>query len=217
LTPERWNEAKRIWEDPIDHYRRLERELKAHPHYGPQLERPGKFEMPKATLRSEDGREVYDVGQLQQIRDYDQQQFSAQFAQQAQEIESLKAYLQQREMQQTQASRAEQTSSAIMADLRALPNFSDVEKDIAKELSDHPEVIQQLGVQAAAYRAYVIAFKAKVLPKLKQAEKQDTLSTLQKKAAAGTVDPSQSGAAADKRPKNAKELAKVMKTMAGVG
>jgi len=196
--------------NPIDFLRKLQREIEAHPHLGPQLQQPAAFQMPEPFLQSQDGKPVYTAEQAQQIRDHDQATFEARLAEQAQTLGARQDRLEQVEQQRMAVSQAAQTSAGIMTQMRQDPTFVKYEKDVQEAFAAMPNRHREIGVQGALLEAYQQVIRTKVLPSLKKESKTETLNTLQKKAAAGTVNPSSGAAMASTRPRNQKELAKLM-------
>ena len=191
-------------QDPLRFLRMLQAEVESHPHLGPQLKQPAAFEAPKPTLRSEDGQLVYNVEQLTQVLEHQASQLKAEAAQQFQQLQTQMQSLSQAEQQRTAQAEAQQYSTALLATARKdWPHFKDREKDIQKQLAQMPSTGN---VGSDLRDAYIAVLSKQVLPSLSHQAKEEERETAQKKAAAGSTNPSAVAAGAKSRPKNQREL-----------
>lgn len=199
--------------DPLSFYRKLQREIEAHPHLGPQLKSPPEFKMPEPALRSQDGRAVWSSDQVQEILDYRTQQLEAKTAEQIGQIAAQLQQMREQEATRQAALAGRQSAEAAVNTLKQLPGWSDeLEGKITRDFAlIPPDRVQREGFKGILYELYL----KHASPAQKKAAEQKVLSTLEQKAAAGTVKPSSGSAASASRPRNEFELEKWLRQQSG--
>jgi len=203
-------------QDPIGFYRALERELKSHPHLGPQLERPQKVELPKPSLVSADGRQAYTAEEVNAFVEAKVADIQARMAEQLQGFQTEQQKLALAEARRIQATEAQTQAAQITTELKTLPYWSEAEPEVKKIFASMTDRdVARLGMYGAVYSAYTQALPG-ILSKLQKKTQQAERDTMQKKAGAGTVDPSASQPIGKARPKNRKDIEKFLRERAGV-
>lgn len=201
--------------DPIAFLRKLEREIAAHPHLGPQLKQPEQFKMPEPALVSQDGQPVWTAQQIQQIRDHDLATLRAEMSKQVTELQQGISQQAQVEQQRQALAEASQTSSAVLAEYREKPHFKDNEERIAQVYAEmSPEMQRRLGPIGSLEAAYSQVLLNEVLPAIEKSSKEKTLKNLKKKAAAATVEPGTAAGAGQAAPTNQKQIAQFLEELA---
>lgn len=167
------------------------------------------FALPKAELRSEDGKGAYSEEQLGQILKDFAADLKAEFSGQ------LKPILSDRERAQKQADRdaeVHQASAIVtetMTELRAKPFFQVENKDgkkvdspkIYEYLMAIPEKARQANPVAAMHRAYATYMEKDILPNFGAISAQRVRDENAKKAAGGGIRPNAGGGNGDTAPK----------------
>lgn len=199
--------------DPLSFRERLQRELEAHPHLGPQLREPKQFEMPKPALLSQDGHGVWSAEQVQSIIEHANATAEARVARAEQQLLARLEGLEQRDRERVRYAEADRFSQAMVTELGQLPKFKDLESAIAKDFAAAPAA--QTSTPGDARATLLSLYLKHYQSKVASDAKTQVLSEAGKKVAAGTVDPSAGAASSVQRPTNRKELVKFLKERAG--
>jgi hypothetical protein len=217
LNQRTWQQTQQqiraLQENPIDFYERLGRELKAHPHLGPQLKAPS--EVPKPSLKSEDGKAAYTAEEAQALVNHFVNQAQVQTGQQVQQLQRQLDGLQQSDRKRSMQAESQVYTRDLMAEMSARPGFVDNQGAIEKAFAAIPKTdVARDGVRASLYRAYLDVFTKSIGPSQAKKTEQRVLTTLKKKAGATAVDPSDTPTSDRTGPKNVRELAKHLESLA---
>lgn len=187
--------ANRISSDPVAFIQELQREIEAHPTFGPQLRSHAARtlasgrqapQIPDVQVQDETGKPI---GSLREMVTSLARELVNQ------EVGPLKQDFDTRQQHDRQAEHQRQVHSAVDAlydtATKELPHFKEHEADIAKAMES---IDGEAGT--ALYRAWAKV----VLPKLDAKSKAAHLETLQTRAQSGTVNPATPAAAITKRP-----------------
>jgi len=202
-------------QDPIGFHQKLQRELEAHPHIGPQLKQATARPEPiKPSLRSEDGtQQAYTASETQSLVEQALAQAKAEFAKQNHILVSELAKLQTADQERTRVSETTQYAGDVVSRFRQeVPGFQEHEVAIKEAFAKVPSAeLQARGVEACLYKA---ALQVIYSPQSQKAAEKKVTERLKKKAGAGTLEPGTQSSSDAKRPKNVKELAKFLEARA---
>ena len=200
--------AKMLNSDPVAAWNHLQEALSSDARYADQVQakiatRPGAAResavepqappeaMPTADLQAEDGTLVYSASQMEKWQDWKSNKLMEQFQQQITPLQEMATSVREKE----QYAQAWNEVSHVLTEFRADPTFSQHESAIKNMLASDQRLaaLSESDPRMALELAYNRVWRSTVEPTQQRQAESTVLENLQRRAVAGTVNPSTAG------------------------
>ena len=200
--------ARMLSTDPVAAWNNLQEALSADARYADQVQaqiasRPGAARepaiepvatpdaMPTADLQAEDGTLVYSAAQMEKWQDWKSRGLMEQFQQQIAPLQDMANSVREQE----QHAQAWNEVSHVLTEFRADPAFSQHESAIKQMLASDQQLasLSEVDPRMALELAYHRVWRTTIAPTQQRQAESTVLANLQRRAVAGTVNPSTAG------------------------